>query len=92
LNYEKPPRYPQKEKYKKSNLKSPRRNTFDKSKNQWIVGNFILDTGASNSCVGLKALPYFNFKQKIQNKSIWAGATGMQTQIASIMSLDFGNI
>jgi hypothetical protein len=31
----------------------------------------------------LKALPYFNFKQKIQNKSIWAGATGMQTQMAS---------
>jgi 5,10-methylenetetrahydrofolate reductase len=54
-----------------------------------VVGNFILDTGASNSCVGLKALPYFNFKQKIQ-KCIWAGATGMQTQMASNNELQLG--
>jgi hypothetical protein len=39
-------------KYKKLNLKSPRRNTFDKSKINGVVGNFILDTGASNSLKG----------------------------------------
>jgi hypothetical protein len=43
---------------KKLNLKLLKRNTFDKSENR-VSGNFILDTGASNSCVGFESIELF---------------------------------
>jgi hypothetical protein len=49
---------------KKLNLKSLKRNTLIKAKINGVSGNFILDTGASNSCVDLKALSYSCSQQK----------------------------
>jgi hypothetical protein len=43
----------------------------------------------------LKALPYFNSSRRFQTKASGAGATGMQTQMASnneLQLVDFGNI
>jgi hypothetical protein len=49
---------------KKLNLKSPKRNTFDKSENQWGLRQFYIRYWASNSCVDLKALSYSCSQQK----------------------------
>jgi hypothetical protein len=85
----KPPRYPQKEKNKKIKFKSPRRSTFDKSNG--VVGNFILDTGASNSCVGFESVALFQLQaEDSKTKASGAGATGMQTQTASNNKLQLG--
>jgi hypothetical protein len=57
--------------------------SFDKSKNQWCSRNFILDTGASNSCVGFESVDLFALEAKNQRlKAAGAGATGMFTQLA----------
>jgi hypothetical protein len=44
---------------KKLNLKSPKTTPFDKAKINGVSGNFILDTGASNSCVGFESIELF---------------------------------
>ena len=49
-----------------------------------VKGNFILDTGASNSCVGLESIEYFALEaKKSKTKASGAGATGMITQISN---------
>jgi hypothetical protein len=53
-------------------------------------GNFILDTGASNSCVDLKALSYSCSQQKRLRQKLPVGATGMFTQTASNNKLQLG--
>lgn len=56
-----------------------------------IKGNFILDTGASNSCVGFESIELFNLKAgKSKTKAAGAGATGMFTQLAKNNSLSLG--
>jgi hypothetical protein len=48
-----------------------------------IYGNFILDTGASNSCVGVDRIEKFQlFAEASETKAVGAGATGMKTQIS----------
>lgn len=48
-----------------------------------VKGNFILDTGASNSCVGLEGIEKFQlFAEISETKAAGAGATGMETQIS----------
>lgn len=48
-----------------------------------VKGNFILDTGASNSCVDFSDVTYFNLKAKNSStKAAGAGATGMDTQLS----------
>nr|WP_152378441.1 retropepsin-like aspartic protease [Flavobacterium haoranii] len=48
-----------------------------------IKGNFILDTGASNSCVGLEGIEKFQLNTEISDtKAAGAGATGMETQLS----------
>ena len=45
-----------------------------------VSGRFILDTGASNSCVGLNLIPLFNLDaQESETKAAGAGATNMET-------------
>ena len=45
-----------------------------------IKGRFILDTGASNSCVGLDLIEHFNLEtQESETKAAGAGATDMET-------------
>jgi hypothetical protein len=90
LNYENLHDILKRKNTKKSNLKSPRHSTFDKSNG--VVGNFILDTGASNSCVGFESVCLISTSsrrfQKL--KASGAGATGMQTQTASNNKLQLG--
>jgi predicted aspartyl protease len=44
-------------------------------------GRFILDTGASNSCIGFDDVEYFNVETiESETKASGAGATNMETQ------------
>lgn len=81
-----------KEKYKKLKFKvSKTQHLLIKAKINGITGNFILDTGASNSCVGFESIELFNLKAgKSKTKAAGAGATGMFTQIAKNNSLKIG--
>ncbi|WP_033957338.1 retropepsin-like aspartic protease family protein [Psychroserpens jangbogonensis] len=54
-------------------------------------GLFILDTGASSSCVGFEAIDTFNLKAKDSDiKAAGAGATDMLTQISKSNKLKIG--
>lgn len=56
-----------------------------------VKGNFILDTGASNSCIGFDQVDYFNITAKAsKTKAAGAGATGMETQIGKNITLKIG--
>ena len=56
-----------------------------------VTGNFILDTGASNSCVGFECIELFQLKAgKSKTKAAGAGATGMFTQVAKNNELKIG--
>lgn len=81
-----------KEKYKKLKFKVSRtQHLLIKAKINGVTGNFILDTGASNSCVGFESIELFNLKAgKSKTKAAGAGATGMFTQIAKNNSLKIG--
>ncbi|MDT0555306.1 aspartyl protease family protein [Patiriisocius hiemis] len=46
-----------------------------------VNGEFILDTGASTSCIGLDYMLHFNLASQASDiKAAGAGATGMETQ------------
>lgn len=63
-----------------------------KAKINGVKGNFILDTGASNSCVGFESIEYFALEAKnSKTKASGAGATGMLTQISSNNKLQLNN-
>ncbi|OOG63736.1 retropepsin-like aspartic protease [Flavobacterium sp. A45] len=63
-----------------------------KAKINGVKGNFILDTGASNSCVGFESIEYFALEAKnSKTKASGAGATGMLTQISSNNKLKLNN-
>lgn len=54
-----------------------------KAKINKIEGTFILDTGASSTCVGFEAVSHFNLlAEESEVKAAGAGATDMLTQIA----------
>ncbi|WP_026979128.1 retropepsin-like aspartic protease [Flavobacterium tegetincola] len=56
-----------------------------------VKGDFILDTGASNSCVGFESIELFKLNaSKSKTKAAGAGATGMVTQLASDNYLELG--
>lgn len=56
-----------------------------------VKGNFILDTGASNSCVGFEGIELFGLTAgKSKTKAAGAGATGMFTQLAKNNQLQIG--
>ena len=71
-----------KKKYIKIKLKKIATNHLElKGKINDVKGRFILDTGASNSCVGLDMIAYFNLDaQESETKAAGAGATDMETQ------------
>ena len=57
-----------------------------------IKGRFILDTGASNSCVGLDLIAHFNLiAEESETKAAGAGATDMETQKSENNSLKIGD-
>jgi len=78
--------------YKKINFKvSKTQHLLIKATINGINGNFILDTGASNSCVGFEGIEKFELKAgKSKTKASGAGATGMLTQLAKNNSLKIG--
>ena len=56
-----------------------------------VQGRFILDTGASNTCVGMDKIEYFNLKSKDSEiKAAGAGATEMETLISKKNTLSIG--
>jgi predicted aspartyl protease len=62
-----------------------------KAKINGVKGNFILDTGASNSCVGFESIEHFVLEAKnSKTKASGAGATGMLTQMSSKNQLQLG--
>jgi predicted aspartyl protease len=55
------------------------------------TGRFILDTGASNSCIGFEHIDHFNLHAKnSKTTASGAGATGMKTKIADDNQLKLG--
>lgn len=55
-----------------------------------VSGVFIVDTGASNSCIGFSSINYFKMKaEDTEIKAAGAGATNMHTQISHSNTLCF---
>lgn len=81
-----------KEKYKKIKFKVTKTQHITiKATINGIKGDFILDTGASNSCVGFESIELFSLKaSNSKTKASGAGATGMKTQLASDNHLEIG--
>ncbi len=73
-------------------LKKINSNHFEfKVKINGVTGSFILDTGASNSCIGTDSISYFNLvAQESDVKAAGAGAGNMQTQISEKNTLQIG--
>jgi len=78
--------------YLKIKLKLTKTNHFEvKTSINGIQGLFILDTGASSSCVGFEAIERFGLKVKDSEiKAAGAGATNMLTQISKKNRLKIG--
>lgn len=56
-----------------------------------VTGRFILDTGASNTCVGLDKIDFFNLVTKASEiKAAGAGATDMETQVSTKNNIAIG--
>ena len=57
-----------------------------------VKGNFILDTGASSSCIGFESVEFFLLEaKKSKTKASGAGAVGMFTQIATGNKMQLGS-
>ncbi|MFB9078324.1 retropepsin-like aspartic protease [Flavobacterium procerum] len=80
------------EKYKKIKFKITKTQHLQiKAKINGINGTFILDTGASNTCVGFECIERFELTAKnSKTKASGAGATGMKTQVSSQNKLELG--
>ena len=78
--------------YKKIKFKvSKTQHLLIKARINGVLGNFILDTGASNSCVDFEGITYFNLTAgKSKTKAAGAGGTGMFTQLAKNNLLEIG--
>lgn len=85
--------YLKKEKYKKIKFTVTKtQHLAIKAKINGISGNFILDTGASNSCVGFESIGRFELDaKKSKTRASGAGGTGMKTQISSENKLKLGS-
>lgn len=56
-----------------------------------VKGTFIVDTGASNTCVGMQHIDKFNMiTEKSEVKAAGAGATGMETLLSKSNVLELG--
>lgn len=81
-----------KNKYKKIAFKvSKTQHLLIKATLNGVKGNFILDTGASNTCVGYESIGKFNlFTEKSKTKAAGAGATGLITQLSKNNKIQLG--
>ena len=79
--------------YSKIKLKLTKTNHFEiRATINGVKGRFILDTGASSSCVGFEAIE--RFKLKVRDSEIMAvgaGASNMQTKLSKSNTLKIGN-
>lgn len=82
-----------KKKYVKVKLKTLATNHLElKAKINGVKGRFILDTGASNSCVGLNAISNFKLiAEESETKAAGAGAIDMDTQMSVNNNLKIGS-
>lgn len=82
-----------KEKYRKIKFKVTKtQHLLIKAKINDVSGNFILDTGASNSCIGFESIERFELTaKKSKTKASGAGGTGMLTQISKHNRLQLGS-
>jgi len=82
-----------KEKYKKIKFKVTKtHHLLIKATINSVKGDFILDTGASNSCVGFESIELFKLTAgNSKTKAAGAGAIGMFTQIAKTNKLKVGS-
>ncbi|WP_298794009.1 retropepsin-like aspartic protease [uncultured Allomuricauda sp.] len=56
-----------------------------------ISGRFILDTGASNTCVGMDKIDFFKMISEVSEiKAAGAGATEMETLVSSKNKIQIG--
>jgi predicted aspartyl protease len=76
--------------YIKIKLKKINTNHFEvKVKLNGVKGRFILDTGASNSCVDITLANKFKLNvEDSETKAAGAGAIGIETKIASLNKLE----
>lgn len=79
-------------KYKKATFKISKTNhLLVKAKINGVLGNFILDTGASNSCVGFEFIERFQLNAiSSETTAAGAGGTGMLTKVAHGNTLNLG--
>ena len=81
--------------YIRVKLKLTKTNHFEiKASINGIKGLFILDTGASNSCVGFEGSEKFTLKKVKDSKILaaGAGATNMKTQVSKNNTLKIGRL
>ena len=78
--------------YTKIKLKLTKTNHFEiKAAINGVKGRFILDTGASSSCVGFEVIDKFKLKVKDSDvKAAGAGASNMKTQLSKKNILKIG--
>ncbi|MFK2819323.1 retropepsin-like aspartic protease [Flavobacteriaceae sp. LMIT009] len=78
--------------YIRVKLKFTKTNHFElKATINGVKGRFILDTGASNSCIGFDSIDNFNLKVEASDvKAAGAGATEMETQISNKNNVKIG--
>lgn len=78
--------------YIRVKLKLTKTNHFEiKATINGVSGLFILDTGASSSCIGFDSISYFNLEVKDSDiKAAGAGAIGMLTQVSKSNTLKLG--
>ena len=81
--------------YIRVKLKLTKTNHFEiKASKNGVKGLFILDTGASNSCVGFEAAEKFDLKKVKDSKILaaGAGAIDMATQISKKNKIKIGRL
>ncbi|MTG96763.1 MULTISPECIES: retropepsin-like aspartic protease [Myroides] len=81
-----------KEKYKRIKFKISRtQHLFVRAKINGVWGDFILDTGASNSCIDFSHIDMFNIvASESTTKATGAGANGLFTQVSYKNHLQLG--
>ena len=79
--------------YSKIKLKLTKTNHFEiRATINGVKGRFILDTGASSSCVGFEAIERFKLKViDSEIMAVGAGASNMQTKLSKSNTLKIGN-
>ena len=74
-------------------LKLTKTNHFElKAKINGVEGRFILDTGASNTCIGIDQISFFHLNSQVSEiKAAGAGALEMETLISTNNCIELGH-